>query len=55
MWSIMSNPVVSDKMHYGLKPIAVKSKAHLLTVPCVRTNLYSGDTSYYNFQNTTQP
>ena len=41
----MSNPVVSDKMSYGLKPIAVKSKAHLLTVPCVGTNLYSGDTS----------
>ena len=41
----MSNPVVSDKMRYGLKPIAVESKAHLLTVPCVGTNLYSGDTS----------
>lgn len=41
----MSNPVVSDKMRYGLKPIAVESKAHLLTVPCVGTNVYSGDTS----------
>ena len=30
----MSHPVVSDKMRYGLKPIAVESKAHLLTVPC---------------------
>ena len=41
----MSHPVVSDKMRYGLKPIAVESKAHLLTVPCIGTNLYSGDTS----------
>ena len=35
-------PVVSDKMHYGLKPIAVESKAHLLTIPCVGTNTYKG-------------
>ena len=41
----MCNPVVSDKTHYGLKPIAVKSKAHLLTVPCVGTKLDSVDTS----------
>ena len=40
----MSKPVVSDKMRDRLKPIAVESKAHLLTVPCVGTNLYSGDT-----------
>ena len=38
-------PVVSDKMRYGLKPIAVESKAHLLTIPCVGTNTYKGDTS----------
>ena len=31
----MSYPVVSEKMHYGLKPIAVELKTHLLTVPCV--------------------
>ena len=37
--------MVSDKMRYGLKPIAVESKPHLITVPCVGTNLYSGDTS----------
>ena len=30
-------PVVSDKMHYGLKAIAVESKAHLLTLPCIGT------------------
>ena len=41
----MSNPVVSDKMGHGLKPLAVKSKAHLLTIPCVGTNQYSGDIS----------
>ena len=41
----MSNPVVSDKMCYALKPIAVGSKGHLLTVPCIGTNLYTGDTS----------
>ena len=35
-------PVVSDKMCYGLKPIAVESKAHLLTIPCVGTNTYKG-------------
>ena len=40
----MSNPVVSDKMRYGLKPIAVESKSHILTVPCIGTNTYSGDT-----------
>ena len=32
-------------MRYGLLPIAVESKAHLLTVPCIGTNLCSGDTS----------
>jgi len=40
-----STPVVSDKMRYGLKPVAVESKAHILTYPCVGTNSYSGDTS----------
>ena len=38
-------PVVSDKMRYGLKPIAVESKAHVLTIPCIGTNSYKGDTS----------
>ena len=38
-------PVVSDKMKYGLKPIAVESKQHVLTLPCVGTNLYDGNTS----------
>ena len=37
-------PVVSDKMHYGLKPIAVESKAHALTIPCISMNSYKGDT-----------
>ena len=32
-------------MRCGLKPIAVESKAHLLTIPCADTNLYTGDTS----------
>ena len=41
----MASPVVSDNMRYGLKLIAIGSKAHLLTVPCVGTNLYSGGTS----------
>lgn len=38
-------PVVSDKMRYGLKPIAVESKNHILTVPCIGTNIYPGNTS----------
>ena len=41
----MSYPAVSDKMRDGLKPKAVESKTHVLTVPCVGTNFYSGDTS----------
>ena len=40
----MSNPVVSDKMRYGLKPLAVESKQHILTLPCLGTNLYEGTT-----------
>ena len=40
-----STPVVSDKMRYGLKPVGVESKAHVLTYPCVGTNSYDGDTS----------
>ena len=38
-------PVVSDKMKYGLKPIGVESKTHILTLPCVGTNKYEGNTS----------
>lgn len=38
-------PVVSDKMRYGLKPIAVESKAHVLTLPCIGAASYDGDTS----------
>ena len=38
-------PVVSEKMHYSLKPISVESKAHVLTLPCIGTNMYKGDTS----------
>ena len=30
-----ATPVVSDKMHYGLKPIAKETEAHGLTLPCV--------------------
>jgi hypothetical protein len=41
----MSQPVVSDKMRYGLKPIAVESKAHVLSLNCIGTNLYEGSTS----------
>ena len=39
------HPVVSGTMRYGLKPIAVESKAHLITIPCIGTNTYAGDTS----------
>jgi hypothetical protein len=38
-------PVVSDKMKYGLKPIGVESKTHVLSLPCVGTNRYEGNTS----------
>ena len=38
-------PVVSDNMCYGLKPLAVESKAHVLTIPCIGTNTYKGGTS----------
>ena len=40
-----ATPVVSDKMRYGLKPIAVESKAHVLTLPCIGASNYVGDTS----------
>ena len=40
-----ATPVVSDKMRYGLKPIAVESKAHVLTLPCIGASEYTGDTS----------
>ena len=32
-------------MRYGLKPVAVELKAHVLTIPCIRTNTYKGNTS----------
>ena len=32
-------------MLYGLKLIAVESKAHLLTLPCISTNMHKGGTS----------
>ena len=38
-------PVVSDKMKYGLKPIGVSSNLSTITVPCVGTNAYEGNTS----------
>ena len=38
-------PVARDKMQHGIKPIAVESKAHLLTIPCIGTNQYRGGTS----------
>jgi hypothetical protein len=41
----MSHPVVSEKMRYGLKPIAVESKAHILSIGCQGTNIYDGNTS----------
>ena len=40
----MSGPVVSDKMRYGLKPLAVTSKHHLITLNCLGTNVYKGET-----------
>ena len=38
-------PVVSDKLHYGLKPIAVESKCHIIQCPALGTNLYEGMTA----------
>ena len=40
-----TTPVVSDKMHNGLKPIAVESTGHVLALPCVGTAVYMGDKS----------
>ena len=31
--------VVSDKMRYSLKPIAVECKAHVLTIPSIGTKV----------------
>ena len=36
---------VSDKMKYAMKPIAVESKTHLLTLPFIGAASYTGDTS----------
>ena len=38
-------PVVSDKLRYGLKPIAVESKCHIIQCPALGTNLYEGTTA----------
>ena len=40
-----SAPHVTTKMHYGLTPVAVESKAHILTLPCTGADSYPGDTS----------
>ena len=41
----MSTPVVSDRLRYGLKPIAVESKQSVLVIPALGTNVYEGSTS----------
>jgi hypothetical protein len=41
----MSNPVVSDRLRYGLKPVAVESKQSVITIPALGSTVYSGDTS----------
>lgn len=41
----MSNPVVSDRLRYGLKPVAVESKQSVITIPALGSTIYSGDTS----------
>ena len=38
-------PVVSDKLRYGLRPIAVESKCHIIQCPALGTNLYEGTTA----------
>ena len=38
-------PVVSDKMTYGLKLIAIESNTFILTLPCIGVANYDGDTS----------
>ena len=38
-------PVVSDKLRYGLKPIAIESKCHIIQCPALETNLYEGTTA----------
>ena len=38
-------PVVSDKIWYELKTIAIESKAHVLTLPSIGVASYDGDTS----------
>ena len=37
-------PVVGDKLRYGLRPIAVESKCHIIQCPALGINLYEGST-----------
>ena len=38
-------PVVSDKLRYSLRPIAVESKCHIIQCPALGTNLNEGSTA----------
>lgn len=41
----MSAPVVSDRLRYGLKPVAVESKQSVITIPALGATTYEGNTS----------
>jgi hypothetical protein len=38
-------PVVSDRLRYGLKPVAVESKQSVITIPALGATTYDGNTS----------